>query len=155
MFQIFRNKQYKYEAVNGGSRVRSHYKYPTIWITTAIVVASALTGFYTGRLSVSINADPGINCKVPAPSLAGSRRRLTFKKSIHSEGNLPLQPHFRRSAFEPFQRCLGVRLPGTGRVLQTPGPGTAALCVGRVPSTPLSCSSSLPCLRLSLLFLCH
>ncbi|KAG6999525.1 hypothetical protein G7Y79_00034g069480 [Physcia stellaris] len=61
MFQIFRNRQYKYEAVNGGSRVRSHYKYPTIWITTAIVVASALTGFYTGRLSVSLNADPGIN----------------------------------------------------------------------------------------------
>lgn len=89
MFYFSRNKQYQYEPVNGGSRIRSHYKCPTILVTAALVLASAITGFYAGRLSVSTDAGPAINCMsfVESARVTGE---LIPKQSIHSKGNLPL-----------------------------------------------------------------
>ena len=65
MFPFFRNKPYQYEPVNSGSRIRSHYKCPPILITAVLVIASAITGFYTGRQSALINGGHAINRMFP------------------------------------------------------------------------------------------
>ena len=57
MLQLFRKTQHQYNPVdgkslNGGSRIRTHYSRHIVLITAAFPLASAITGFDVGRLSM-------------------------------------------------------------------------------------------------------
>ena len=63
MLQFFRKTRYQYSPVNGGSRIRTHYSRHIFLVTAAFVLASAITGFYAGRLSIHNRPYPPIDCK--------------------------------------------------------------------------------------------
>ena len=70
MLHLFQNSRYQYSPVNGGSLIRTRFSRHIFLITAAFVLASAVAGFYAGRLSTRDDPHLPIYCK----SLVGIQR---------------------------------------------------------------------------------
>ncbi|KAL8729370.1 MAG: hypothetical protein Q9166_004763 [cf. Caloplaca sp. 2 TL-2023] len=68
MLQLFRLHQYA--LLDGGSRIRTHYKLQSLLIIAVVFLMTTVTSFYLGRLSVS---------KVPNPIIKLSSRNEVFR----------------------------------------------------------------------------
>ena len=79
MLHLFHKVQYQYSPVNGGSRIRTHYSRHIFLITAAFVLASAVAGFYAGRLSNHSGPHPLIDCK-PLVGIQSYHQRANMTK---------------------------------------------------------------------------
>ena len=64
MFQFLRGHEYRYNPLHGGSRFRSDYSPRTLLLAALVLLASTITSFYAGRLSIPNSRQSTINCKI-------------------------------------------------------------------------------------------